>query len=144
MSEVNKAVIQRMLERVNQHDPAFLTELYPDCVYHSPMTGELRGETFRRFVNTMFAAFPDCHWTLEDQFAEGDKVVSRWTFTGTHRGEFMGIVPTNKRVRVSGMTIDRVVNGKIVEEWEEWDTLGQMRQLGLVPSMAKVEEPVAA
>lgn len=93
---------------------------------------------------SLLAAFPDGRWTIEDQVAEGDKVVTRFSFTGTHQGEFMGIAPTGKRVTTSGMVIDRIVEGKIVEEREEWDALGMMQQLGAVPPLGKAEDKAAA
>ena len=80
-------------------------------------------------------AFPDMTMTFDDQIAEGDKVVSRWTVTGTHTGEMMGIAPTSKKVTVTGISIDRMKDGKIVEEWENFDELGMMVQLGLVPML---------
>ena len=135
MSEANKAVIRRVVEEVvNKHDLSVLSELYPDCVYRTPATGELRGEAHRKFIASVLAAFPDCQETITDQVAEGDKVVTRWTFTGTHKGTFMDVPPTGKRITITGMCIDRIVNGKIVEEWEEWDALGMMHQLGAVPA----------
>ena len=144
MSEANKAVIRRVLEECwNKHNFSVIAELYPDCLYHSPATGELRGEAFRQFMSSLFAAFSDTQATVEDQLAEGDKVFTRWRFTGTHKGEFMGIAPTGKQVAITGMCFDRVVGGKIVEECEEWDTLDMMRQLGVVPA-AKVETKIAA
>jgi predicted ester cyclase len=78
-------------------------------------------------------AFPNIHVTIEDQIAEGDKVVTRWTGHGTHQGELMGIPPTNKAVTVTGIAIDRIVAGKIVEHWENFDQLGMLVQLGVVP-----------
>ncbi len=136
MSEANKAVIRRLMDTLNKHDSSIITELYPDCLYHSPVTGELRGEALRNFVTSMLAAFPDCQWTIHDQLAEGDKVVTRWSLTGTHRAKFMDVPATNKRINVTGLSVDRMLNGKIVEEWEEWDTLGIMQQLGVVPAKA--------
>ncbi len=79
-------------------------------------------------------AFPDITYTIEDLIAEGDKVVARWSAQGTHRGDFMGIPPTNKQVRFSEIEIIRVVDGKAVEEWEELDRLGLMTQLGVIPT----------
>ena len=76
------------------------------------------------------AVFSQLH--AKDQIAEGDKVVTRWSFTGIHRGNLMGIAPTGKQVTSSGVMIDRVVGGKITEEWEEYDALGMMQQLGAV------------
>ena len=81
-----------------------------------------------------FAAFPDLHETVEDIFAEGDKVVTRFTMRGTHQGELMGIPPTGKQVTMTGMTIHRIVSGKIVEDWVVADFLGMMQQLGTIPT----------
>ena len=79
-------------------------------------------------------AVPDYNVTIEDQFAEDDKVVTRWTARGTHKGKFQGIAPTGRQVSVTGMTISRYVGGKIAESWIELDTLALMRQLGADPS----------
>ncbi len=145
MSEENKALLRRWVEEgFNKGNLALLDELYADCVYHSPATGELKGEALKRFVASVRAAFPDGQMTIEDQVAEGDQVVTRWSFVGTHQGEMMGIVPTGKRVTMSGMVIDRIVEGKIVEEREEWDALGMMQQLGAMPSLGKGEKKTAA
>ena len=92
---------------------------------------------------SLLAAFPDGRWTIEGQVAEGDKVATRWSFTGTHQGELMGVAPTGKRVTASGMVIDRIVEGKIVEEWEEWDALGMMQQMGATPPLGKAENKAA-
>ena len=145
MSEVNKAIVRRVFdEYLNRHNTALHSELYgADSVYRAPGVGELRGEAHRQFLLSVLSAFPDGRFTVDDLLAEGDKVVSRWTFVGTHRGEFMGIAPTGKQVTNTGTTIGRIVNGKIVEEWAERDSLGLMQQLGAVTT-AKVEEHVAA
>jgi steroid delta-isomerase-like uncharacterized protein len=71
---------------------------------------------------------------IEDQVAEGDKVVTRWTATGTHKGELMGIPPSGKKVRVTGIAIDRLEDGKIVESWSSFDQLGMLQQIGAIPS----------
>jgi predicted ester cyclase len=71
---------------------------------------------------------------VEDQIAEGDKVVTRYTVSGTHQGEFFGVAPTGKRITMSGIMVDRLEDGKMVEEWPEYDLLGVMRQLGAVPA----------
>jgi len=110
-----------------------MTELYSDCIYHLPLVGELRGEALRQFFAAVFVAFPDAERTVEDQFTDDIHVVTRWTATGTHRGQFMGIAPTGKRFSITGITIDRVANGRIVEEWQQWDALGLMQQFGVVP-----------
>jgi len=79
---------------------------------------------------------PDAQITVEKQLAEGDLVATRWVGRGTHEGELMGIQRTGKQVTVSGLTISRLEGGKIVEEFQNWDTFGMMRQLGAVPEMA--------
>ncbi len=133
MSTANKAIIRRLVEEgMNKHDLSVLTKMYSDCVYHSPVVGELRGEAYRQFMASVIAAFPDAVQTVEDQLEEGDKVMTRYSFKGTHKGPLMGIPPTGKQVAFTGMCISRIVDGKIVEEWEEWDTLGLLRQLGAV------------
>jgi predicted ester cyclase len=77
----------------------------------------------------------DTHFTIEDVIAEGDKVVTRWTARGTHKGELQGIPPTGKQVVVTGIVINRLVNGKLEEGWSNFDALGMLQQLGVIPSM---------
>jgi predicted ester cyclase len=79
-------------------------------------------------------AFPDVQMHVEDQVAEGDMVVTRWIASGTHQGDLMGIAPTGNRVTVAGTSIERVVNGKIEETWDNYDALGMMQQIGAIPS----------
>lgn len=131
MSEANTALVRRVIEEgFNAHNVAIFAELYEDCIYHSSAVGELRGKAYIDFMASMFKAFPDGRMTIEDQLADGDKVVTRWTFVGTHRAEFMGVAPTSKRITGTGMAISRIVGGQIVEEWEEVDFLGMLRQVG--------------
>jgi predicted ester cyclase len=88
--------------------------------------------------NEWYDAFPDMHVTIDDMVAEGDKVAARVTMTGTHKGEIMGIPPTNKKVTFSLIVISRFAGGKIVEDHGQFDALGLMRQLGLpVPTLKK-------
>ena len=91
-------------------------------------------EGVKQFYNDFLAAYPDGSLTIETQFAEGDYVATRWTGRGTQKGELMGIPATGKQVTVSGITISRLWDGKVAEEWTTWDTLGMMRQLGAVPA----------
>jgi steroid delta-isomerase-like uncharacterized protein len=141
----NKALVRRMIEEGwNKHNLALLDELYADCVYYNPATGEIKGEALKQFLASMLAAFPDIRFTIEDLVAEGDKVVTRWSCTGTHRGEFMGLAPTGKQLTPSALDIFRIVEGKIVEAREEWDALGFFQQLGVLPSLAKAEDKAAA
>jgi steroid delta-isomerase-like uncharacterized protein len=90
-------------------------------------------ESWKGFYAPFYAAFPGLRLTIDDLIAEEDKVVVRFTFQGTHQGELMGIPPTGKDVRAGGITIVRIAGGKMVEHWEEFDMLGILQQLGVVP-----------
>jgi steroid delta-isomerase-like uncharacterized protein len=94
-------------------------------------------EGLRANVQKYIAGFPDGGITVDDQIAEGDKVASRWTGRGTQTGEVAGIAPTGKEVTVTGITISRLEDGKVVEEWTTWDTLGMLVQLGAIPEPAR-------
>ena len=89
-------------------------------------------EEYKKLVAEVRSAFPDINFTLDDFILEGDKIVYRWTLRGTHQTEFRGIPPTNKEVTAWGITIERVAGGMLVEAWERYDTLGFMRQLGVI------------
>lgn len=142
MNTANTKVVQRAFECCNSRDLAAMTELFSNCIYHAPVTGEVRGEAYRELLTSQFNAFPDGRYTIEDQVAEGDRVVVRWSFTGTQKGEMLGIAPTGKRVTMTGISIIRLVGGKIVEAWEEWDNFGMLQQLGVVPPV-RLQIPVA-
>ena len=136
-TEENKTLNRRYWEEVfNQKNLAAIDELCTaDFVYHSA-SGLIRGSgAFKQFLLMYFRAFPDLHILIEDQIAEGDKVVVRNTVTGTHQGALMGIAPTGKRVTVSSIHVTRFVNGKGVEDWGIEDMLGLMQQLGIIPSL---------
>jgi predicted ester cyclase len=92
---------------------------------------------FKQYISEFYNAFPDFHFTIDDMVVEGDKVAIRETITGTHKGAFMGIPPTNKKVTIWALEIDRVAGGKIVEARGRFDTLGLMQQLGVVPTPGK-------
>jgi steroid delta-isomerase-like uncharacterized protein len=139
MTASNRAVVLQLFDDINTHDLATVRKLFSDSVYHSPLTGELRGEALKRFFTSLIEAFPDLNRTVEDQFTDEDHVVSRWRCTGTHQGIFMGIAATSKRVTFTGISIHRIADGKIVEEWQEWDLFGLMQQLGVPP--LRVREP---
>ena len=149
MSVVNKATVRRFLEEAfGQGKPEVVDEvLDPDFVCHDPNseTGEIRGaDTVKGEVGYFHNAFPDFRWTVEDQLAEGDKVTTRYTLSGTHEGEFFGVPASGRRVEVSGINIDRFEGGKLVEEWASYDLLGAMRQLGAIPERGQEEEARAA
>ena len=134
-AEENRALALRTSEIVNQKNPDLIEELYPpDFVWHEP-DQEIRGlEQAKKFVSTFFEAFPDAQMTDEDVIAEGEKVVRRYTTRGTHQGETEVFgPPTGREVELKGITIHRIAGGRIVEEWEIFDNLSMMQQLGLAP-----------
>jgi steroid delta-isomerase-like uncharacterized protein len=90
-------------------------------------------------ISADMTAYPDLQITIEDMIAEGDKVVVRYTFRGTQEGETQGIPPTGNHVTVTGIFMCRCEGGKIVEEWENWDDLGLLQQLGVIPSLGESE-----
>ena len=134
MSEDNKALAQRSWEIVSQRNPDLLEEVYAaDIVWHEPDQDVQGLEEAKQFYSMYLSAFPDLHATVEDVMAEGDKAVTRWTIRGTHQGEIEEFgPPTGRQVEIKGITIHRIEGGKIVEEWERYDNLSVMRQLGLV------------
>jgi steroid delta-isomerase-like uncharacterized protein len=134
-AEENKDLARRSWESLSERNPDLIEEFYPpDLVWHEP-DQDIRGyEEARQFVSTFFDAFPDINITVEDAIAEGDKAVTRYTIRGTHRGETEEFgPPTGRQMEVEGITIHRIEGGKIVEEWERYDNLSVMQQLGLVP-----------
>jgi len=143
-TEENKAVSRRVAEEIfNGGNLDLADELYaPDYVLHDPALPEdLHGpEGLKQYVGITMGGFPDARVTIEDQIAEGDKVVDRWTAIGTHMGDFMGIPPTGMRFEVSGITISRFAGSKIAEDWYQGDDLGMMQQLGVIPSGDVSEE----
>ncbi len=138
MSQHNKALVRRAVDEVwNRGNYALLGELVASdfVIRSSTPGGEIHGrEGAEHFFVMLRAAFPDLHFTIEDQIADEDRVVTRWTARGTHTGEFQGVPPTNKPVGMSGIDIDRIANGKVVECWTNTDELGLLQQLGVVPT----------
>lgn len=133
MSEVNKDLARRSWEVLDNLD--ILDEVYAaDLVWHEP-DQDLQGlEQARQFVGIYKTAFPDLSATVEDVMAEGDKVVTRVTIRGTHQGEIEEFgPPTGRQIEIQDITIHRIEGGKIVEEWERYDNLSIMQQLGLFP-----------
>jgi steroid delta-isomerase-like uncharacterized protein len=138
MSQSNKALARRAFEEVyNRGDLAVVDELVAkDFVNHgSALFGDVHGpEGVKQVVAMVRAAFPDIRITVDDQIAEGDKVVTRWTARATHTGEFQGIAPTGKQGQVTGIDVDRFAGGRVVECWSSMDELGLLQQLGVVPA----------
>ena len=138
-AQENKEQVRRMLEEAFGGGKTELVDevLHSDFVCWDPNSesGEIRGaESIKREIEYFRSAVPDLTYTVEDQVAEGDKVVTRYSASGTHQGEFFGIAGTGDRVEFTGIQIDRFdEGGKMVEEWPEYDLLGAMRQIGAIP-----------
>ena len=110
----------------------------PDILAHPSLGGDIRGlKDLKQFNSEFYDAFPDAEFTVHDVIVEGDKAVGRFTVTGTFKGAFMGIPPTNKKITVWEIEIDRFAGGKLVEYWARTDTLDLMRQLGVIPAPRK-------
>ena len=136
-TEENKALMRRLYEEVwNQGNMATVDELLAaDYVLHDP-AHQVRGpEGFKAYVSAFRAAFPDLYATVEDQVAEDDRAAMRFSVIATHKGEFQGIPPTGKQITLSGINIQRFVDGKIAENWVSLDALGMLQQLGVIPPM---------
>jgi steroid delta-isomerase-like uncharacterized protein len=122
------------LDRIND----FIAE---DYVEHESFPGLPQSrEGVKQFFDMMRTAFPDVHFDVEFMLADGEKVVSYITMTGTHKGEFMGMAPSGKAFSIESIDIVRIVDGKAVEHWGVTDVMGMMQQLGAVPSMAPAGE----
>jgi steroid delta-isomerase-like uncharacterized protein len=134
-AEENRALARRSWEIVSQRNPDLIEEFYPaEFVWHEP-DRDIRGyEQAKQFVSTFLEAFPDINISVDDVIAEGDKVVSRYTIRGTHQGETQEFgPPTGRQMELEGITIHRFEDGKIVEEWERYDNLSALQQLGIAP-----------
>jgi steroid delta-isomerase-like uncharacterized protein len=157
--EENKTLSRREIEEIFSEGKLDVAdEMYSsdfvdyDLVLPQTMNGP---EEMKEYVSMYRSAFPDLEVTLEDQVAEGDKVVNRWTARGTHQGEYMGVSPTGKEVQFAGMHISRVnAEGKIAENWEVYDLMALMRQIDAAqlkqgedeappPSERQVTEPAS-
>ena len=135
-TEANKALANRVWEEVWHLGNLNLIDEWftQDFVRHDPGGRVLRGtDQNRQFIGSLRLSFPDVRYTVDDQIAEGDKVVVRYHFQGTHLGAFQGLPPTGKQITYTGILIYRFADGKIAEQWTEFDLLGLLRQLGVVP-----------
>ena len=137
-AEVNAGYIRHGIEEIfNKGNLAVADERFADdIVLHSPAQAEpMRGrETLKEFVVKLRRAFPDLRITVEDCVAAGDRVVTRCTTRGTQTGDYFGVPPTNRAVTMSEVQIYRVIDGKIVELWLEFNVLGVLQQLGMIPA----------
>ena len=138
MTQDNSALIRRWFEEVwNQGRMEAIDEMAsPDVIGH----GQAQHDTdvglheFRNFAVGLRSAFPDMKVVIDQTLEQGDKVVARWTSTMTHTGEFLGFPASGKKATVTGTSIQRIVGGKIVEGWDNWDQLGLLVQIGAVPA----------
>jgi len=147
MSAENKAIVRRLYEEVwNKRKLEVVNELLsPSHALQGPnIFGSSMGpEAYKRQVLRFLESYPDLCWTIEDTIAEKDKVVACWTISGTHKGDFMGVPATNKKISVDGMTIHHIAGGKIMDSNINWDALGMMQQLGAVPAMGQAKDASA-
>ena len=136
-AEQNKALVRQMVEEMFNRGNISVADkfLAPDFVEREELPPGIPSgrEGVIQLTAMLRSAFPDFKATIDDIIAEGDKVVIRQTWTGTHKGEFMGIPPTGKSVSIGVIDIIRVAGGKFVEHWGQMDTMGLMQQLGAVP-----------
>jgi steroid delta-isomerase-like uncharacterized protein len=141
MSDQNKTAVRRLFDELwNKGTLQVADEIIaPTYQHHDASTPDLgKGpEGEKKRVNLYRTAFQDFRLNIEDLYAEGETVVARWSCRGTHKGDLNGIAPTNKQFAITGMTICRFSNGKIVEGFVNWDALGLMRQIGVVPEPVK-------
>ncbi len=149
MSEANKTLMQRWVELLNKGKASAVAAVdefcTPDYVLHDATLGDIKGcEGFRQFLEKFFNAIPDGRVTMDHSVAEGNMITFRLTIRGTHQGEFMGVAPTGRPVVMSLISIMRMEEGKVAEEWEILDTFGLLQQLGALPALGKGEEKAAA
>jgi len=129
--EENKAIVRRLFEAYNRQNLDILDELLaPDFIDHN---FQLQGlESFKQFYTQFYKGFPNTHSTIEDIIAEGDKVWTYSTVTGTHKGEYRGLSPTGKETTIRCVDIYRLEDGKIVESWGIYDNMDFYKQIGIV------------
>jgi steroid delta-isomerase-like uncharacterized protein len=143
-AEDNKALVRRFVDEVqSKGNTDLIYEICsPEFVNHSAPPGLPADREGIKILMTMFkGAFPDSYFSVEDMIAEGDKVVTRKTFHGTHEGEFMGIPPSGRHVNVSLIDVVRISEERVVEHWSVGDNLGMMQQLGVMPQPRENVEP---
>jgi steroid delta-isomerase-like uncharacterized protein len=135
----NKAIVRRAVEKGwNTGDLSVIEELYaPEFVFHQEDGGAIEGvEAFKQWVQVIHTAFPDIKYTIEAMYADGDKVATRYSATGTHTGDFRGLPPTGKSFNLTGHMIHRIRDGQKIEGWGVWDTVGLLISLGILPPIA--------
>jgi steroid delta-isomerase-like uncharacterized protein len=141
VTEKDKALVTRFFEEMcNARKLEVAEQIFSsNHSYHDPQIPTGSGpQGMKDVISTYHKAYADAHWAVQETLSAGDDcVVTRWIGSGTHSGELMGIAPTRKKVKVSGIWIHRISGGKIVESWNNWDVLGMLQQLGVVPAMTQ-------
>jgi steroid delta-isomerase-like uncharacterized protein len=135
----NAAIIRRFIDDVINHGRYEVCDeiVAEDFLELDPLPGQREGrEGLKEIIATLRSAFPDIHWVTHETISSGEKVVTRFTWTGTHRGDFLGIPATGRPVTVKGIVIDRVVNSRMTDSRILMDTFGMMTQLGVIPPPA--------
>jgi len=129
----NKVIVKNLMEELwNKRNLSIVDEVYsPEVLYHGPSTELHNLNELKGLVNGFTSAFDDTKMTVMDQIAKDDTVVTRFDFEGVHKGKFAELLPTGKKVKIAGISITRHVKDKIVDEWEVFDELGLMQQLGM-------------
>jgi steroid delta-isomerase-like uncharacterized protein len=144
----NKQIAQRFSDECwNQGKMESIDELVAsDCKLHDPVFPSLTlgADNLKRHIEMSRIGFPDIRFSIDDTIAEGNEVVHHWTVRGTHRGQFLGVAPTNRTATVSGTSIHRIEGGKIVEQWSDWNLMTLMEQLGLSTSPQTAEAKARA
>jgi steroid delta-isomerase-like uncharacterized protein len=136
LSEQNEALVRRFFEEgLNTGNLAVIAEMLASdfTLHNAPPNLPPGSEGLKALIGAFRAGFPDYKDTIEDVIVEGDKVVVRWTFRGTHQGEFLGVPATNKLATTHGTSIFRISAGKIKDDWTNIDLLGLLQQLGATP-----------
>ena len=133
----NKAIRRRYHDVWNTGATESLDAIMaPDVINHSPLPGQAAGiDGFKQAIQWMRVGVPDLSVTIESEISEGDMVATRWTGTGTQTGTLMGVPPTGKKVTVSGIDMCRIADERIVEYWQELDTLSMLQQIGAIPQV---------
>ncbi|HXR32609.1 MAG TPA: ester cyclase [Verrucomicrobiae bacterium] len=144
MSTENKNIVRRLYDEVwNKRKLDLVPELIsPSHALLDPLLSgsQVGPEPYRRRIQEFAASFPDLRFTLDDLIAEKEKVAAAWVFSGTHKGDFMNIPATGKKVSVEGITIHYIRNGKILDSNARWDAMGLLRQLGALPAIGRSKE----
>lgn len=135
MSDANEALVRRFFEEFcNERRGEVADEIIAgDFISHGPQAPPAEGPDGVRERVGVYQDSLDGHWDVQEVFSTGDRVLARWTGSGTHRAELMGVPPTGRQIAVDALSVFRIADGKIAEEWTVWDALGLLQQVGAVP-----------